>query len=208
MKRTISVRFSDKSYIIINPLIISIYILLGDLFMTCTLNDKAVLNDGQSIYAVNDLFIGQRTHVSSRYRLSVGDRQEFQSSSGVIVSTGLGSTGWLKSILTGAINIAGSVAVEINSMGTRGSDRCQTVKRLDWDIDYLLFSVREPFPSRTTKADIVFGKVNESYPLKIVSQMPENGVIFSDGIESDYLRFTSGIEATISVAEKRGHLVV
>lgn len=179
---------------------------------------KAVLNDGQSIYAVNDLFIGQRTHVSSRYRLSVGNRQEFQSSSGIIVSTGLGSTGWLKSILTGAINIAdsvngainiaGNVTGEIKSMGTRGSGSRQTVKRLDWDIDYLLFSVREPFPSKTTKADIVFGKVNESCPLKIVSQMPENGVIFSDGIESDYLRFTSGIEATISVAEKRGHLVV
>ena len=169
---------------------------------------KAVLNDGQSIYAVNDLFIGQRTQVSSRYRLSVGERQEFQSSSGVIVSTGLGSTGWLKSILTGAINIVGSVAGETNSMGTRGSDSRQTVKRLDWDIDYLLFSVREPFPSRTTKADIVFGKVTESCPLKIVSQMPENGVIFSDGVESDYLRFTSGIEATITVADKKGHLVV
>jgi|GEM_PF-2675019 hypothetical protein len=38
--------------------------------------------------------------------------------------------------------------------------------------------------------------------------MPENGVIFSDGIESDFLQFNSGIEATISVAEKRGHLVV
>jgi hypothetical protein len=38
--------------------------------------------------------------------------------------------------------------------------------------------------------------------------MPENGVIFSDGIENDYLKFTSGIEAVISVAEKKGHLVV
>jgi hypothetical protein len=38
--------------------------------------------------------------------------------------------------------------------------------------------------------------------------MPENGVIFSDGIESDYLQFNSGIEATITVAEKKGHLVV
>jgi hypothetical protein len=38
--------------------------------------------------------------------------------------------------------------------------------------------------------------------------MPENGVIFSDGIESDYLQFNSGIEAAITVAEKKGHLVV
>jgi hypothetical protein len=38
--------------------------------------------------------------------------------------------------------------------------------------------------------------------------MPENGVIFSDGIESDYLQFNSGIEATITLADKIGHLVV
>ncbi len=38
--------------------------------------------------------------------------------------------------------------------------------------------------------------------------MPENGVIFSDGIENDYLQFNSGVEATVSVAEKKGHLVV
>ena len=40
------------------------------------------------------------------------------------------------------------------------------------------------------------------------SQMPENGVIFSDGIEQDFLQFNSGIEARISVAPKRGFLVV
>jgi NAD kinase len=56
---------------------------------------KATLNDGQVMYAVNDLFIGQRTHVSSRYHIQLGDRHEYQSSSGIIISTGLGSTGWL-----------------------------------------------------------------------------------------------------------------
>jgi hypothetical protein len=37
--------------------------------------------------------------------------------------------------------------------------------------------------------------------------MPENGVIFSDGIEADFLDFTSGITASISVADKVGQLV-
>ncbi len=41
----------------------------------------------------------------------------------------------------------------------------------------------------------------------LCSLMPENGVIFSDGIESDFLEFTSGITATISVADRVGHLV-
>lgn len=161
---------------------------------------KAVLNDGQAIYAVNDLFIGQRTHVSSRYHIISGSRQEYQSSSGVIVSTGLGSTGWLKSILTGAANIVNEISdTKIN---------IQKEGKLEWNMDYLYFSVREPFASKTSKSDIVFGKVTKGCPLKILSQMPENGVIFSDGIENDYLQFNSGIEAVIAVAEKKGHLIV
>lgn len=161
---------------------------------------KASLNDGQMIYAVNDLFIGQKTHVSSRYHIQLGDQHEHQSSSGVIVSTGLGSTGWLKSILIGAVNIVKQVS--------NGREQLQQQKKVDWNIDYLYFSVREPFPSRVSKADMVFGRITKKCPLKISSQMPENGVIFSDGIESDYLQFNSGIEAAITVAEKKGHLVV
>jgi len=161
---------------------------------------KAVLNDSQVIYAVNDLFIGQRTHVSSRYHIQLGERHEHQSSSGVIVSTGLGSTGWLKSILAGASSI-------INEISDK-KIKVQQERNLGWDIDYLYFSVREPFPSKNSKTDIVFGKITKGCPLKILSQMPENGVIFSDGIECDYLQFNSGIEATISVAEKKGHLVI
>lgn len=161
---------------------------------------KAVLNDGQSIYAVNDLFIGQRTHVSSRYNIKSGNQQENQSSSGIIVSTGLGSTGWLKSIFTGAASI-------INKISDKNI-KIQQEEEIKWNSDYLYFSVREPFPSRTSKADITFGKITKGCPLKIVSQMPENGVIFSDGIESDYLQFNSGIEATITIAEKKGQLVI
>lgn len=63
---------------------------------------KAELNDGQTLYAVNDLFIGPKTHTSARYHLQLGKKQEYQSSSGIIISTGLGATGWLTSILVGA----------------------------------------------------------------------------------------------------------
>src|SRR4029079_18687188 len=55
------------------------------------------LNDGQSLLAFNDFYIGQRTHVSSRYSLTWHQRTEQQSSSGVLVSTGAGSTGWFSS---------------------------------------------------------------------------------------------------------------
>src|SRR5260221_8108002 len=73
---------------------------------------KAALNNGQTIYGVNDLFIGPKTHCSARYLIRSGEASETQSSSGVIVSTGMGSTAWLKSLLTGAAAItqsAGSV---------------------------------------------------------------------------------------------------
>ena len=169
---------------------------------------KAALNDGQVIYAVNDLFIGQQTHTSSRYYLTLGGRGEFQSSSGIIVSTGLGSTGWLKSILAGASGIMNEIsgADPTQAIFGHGNRRFEE-ERLGWDINYLYFTVREPFPSRTTQAGLVFGKVTAGASLKILSQMSEKGVIFSDGIESDCLQFNSGIEATISVAEKRGYLV-
>ena len=77
-----------------------------------------------------------------------------------------------------------------------------------WDADYLQFTVREPFPSRSTEASVVFGHVSARQPMRIISHMPENGVIFSDGVESDFLEFRSGVEATITVAEKKGYLVV
>lgn len=161
---------------------------------------KVELNDGQTMYGVNDLFIGQKTHVSSKYRIELNNQQENQSSSGIIVSTGLGSTGWFKSIIAGATNIATSISGQKVIENQRD--------KITWDSDYLYFSVREPFPSKTTKTGIVFGKITKENPLKVFSQMSENGVIFSDGIENDYLLFNSGMEATISMAEKKGHLVV
>ena len=160
---------------------------------------KAELNNGQILYGVNDLFIGQKSHVSAHYLLSIGNKKEQQSSSGIIVSTGLGSTGWLKSILVGADGIVGYFNKE---------HRMKNETTLSWNADILCFTVREPFPSLTSKTSLVFGKISKKIPMKIVSQMPENGVIFSDGIESDFLEFNSGTQAVITTADKKGILVV
>ncbi len=65
----------------------------------------ATFGDGQSLLAFNDLSIGRKTHVSARYRLTHGRRSEDQSSSGIIVSTGAGSTGWPGSVLNGAAGV-------------------------------------------------------------------------------------------------------
>jgi hypothetical protein len=175
---------------------------------------KAELNDGQSLYGVNDLFIGRRTHVSARYQIELNGITEQQSSSGIIVSTGMGSTGWLKSVLAGAAGIV-SHAAQLQAAGPALAAAelgdytpVNAGRRLAWDHPELYFTVREPFPSRTTTADLVFGSIRSSMPLRITSQMPEEGVIFSDGVENDYLEFNSGVEAVIGLAEKRGRLVV
>ncbi|HFC91597.1 MAG TPA: sugar kinase, partial [Leucothrix mucor] len=58
---------------------------------------EATTNDGQRLLAVNDLFIGPKTHTSAYYTLNWNGVSEAQSSSGVIISTGFGSTGWFQS---------------------------------------------------------------------------------------------------------------
>lgn len=163
---------------------------------------KATLNDGQILYAVNDLFIGPKSHGSARYTLHYGARKERHSSSGIIVSTGMGSTGWFSSLLAGAQGLMAGIGHA--DPGASPTD----FPRLTWDTPYLVFTVREPFPSQTTTTKLVFGKVDQTMSLTIESHMPERGVIFSDGFESDFLEFNSGTKAEIQVADRRGLLVV
>ena len=159
---------------------------------------QATLSDGQLLYAVNDLFVGPKSHTSARYEISLRERKETQSSSGIIISTGLGSTAWMRSILTGAPMLIQSQSEIVTP---------PAFKSVPWDAPFLRFAVREPFPSVATQTNLVFGQADKRSPLLVRSLMPENGVIFSDGIESDFLEFTSGVTATISVADRVGQLV-
>ena len=58
-----------------------------------------------------------------------------------------------------------------------------------------------------TGSSLVFGRVTAETPLILESRMAENGVIFSDGIENDFLEFNSGTQAVIGIAERKGVLV-
>ncbi|WP_109402064.1 diacylglycerol kinase catalytic domain-containing protein [Proteus terrae] len=155
---------------------------------------QATTNDGQSLLAVNDLFIGPKSHTSARYILQWNGTEEVQSSSGIIVSTGLGSTGWFQSILAGAMAITGEASHPL-------------LQGFSWSERKLQFSVREPFPSRTTGVALTFGTIEPNSPLQLGSLMPENGVIFSDGIEDDYLQFNAGCIAHIGIADIQGQLI-
>ena len=79
---------------------------------------------------------------------------------------------------------------------------------LPWNTDKLVFVVREPFLSRTSNISISAGLIHQKEQLEIESLMPQGGVIFSDGIEEDFLQFTAGTIAEVGIAKERAHLVV
>lgn len=157
---------------------------------------EAKLNDGQNLLAFNDLFIGASSHVSARYKITYNYKTEEHSSSGLLVSTKAGSTGWLSSVFNMAYGVAGMFEKNLK------------LKRPKLNDNDLLFAVREPFQSIKTQIDITAGLLKGQHNLIIESLMPSNGIIFSDGIENDFLKFNSGTVATIGLAENAAKLVI
>ncbi len=157
---------------------------------------EAKLNDGQRLLAFNDLFIGAASHTSARYKITFNKKTEEHSSSGLIVSTQSGSTGWLSSIFNMAYGVAGMFEKNLKPK-----------KPILKDSD-LVFAVREPFQSIRTQTGISAGLIHQQQTLTIESLMPANGVIFSDGIETDYLKFNSGSIVTIGIAKETAKVVL
>jgi len=153
---------------------------------------EAVLNDGQKLLAVNDLFIGISSHSSARYKIILNGKEEIHSSSGIIVSTKTGSTGWLSSIFNMAFGILGETNLSYPKLNE----------------DDLYFAVREPFKSIRTQTDICGGRLRKGNKLVIESSMPNNGFIFSDGIEQDFLQFNSGATTEIRLSDDEAVLVM
>ena len=158
---------------------------------------EATLNDGQRLLAFNDLFIGAASHVSARYRISYNNKTEEHSSSGIIVSTQAGSTGWLSSVFNMTFGMHKFIA--------KDNSKKKVAKLKD---NQLMFAVREPFQSKKTQADLNAGILTLETKLVLESYMPTNGVIFSDGIETDFLNFNSGAIATIGTAKEKAKLVI
>jgi NAD kinase len=147
---------------------------------------QALLDDGQRLYALNEVFIGHASHQSARYRIQVGDRREHQSSSGVVVTTGTGATGWAASL------------------------RLQKHSELELPSPVdprLAFFVREPWPSLATGTALTDGLLQADDHLTLVSELGDGGVVFGDGIEADHLRLEWGQRVEITVAERGLQLV-
>lgn len=156
---------------------------------------ELVLNDGQRLLAFNDFFIGPASHISARYVIHHQTRTEEHSSSGILVATGAGKTGWMSSVLNMVRGFSADTEIE-------------RYQKLAWDSHELIFAVREPFLSRQTQAGVVWGIIDQDNPLVIESRMAAAGVIFSDGVERDFLQFNSGAIASVGVAPEKARIVI
>ena len=160
---------------------------------------EARTNDGQHLLAFNDFFIGPASHTSARYKITHGRKSEQQSSSGIIVCTGAGSTGWMSSVINMANGVTGAFG--------RGKNPLNTSLNMKWDTNWLAFAVREPFQSKHSTIKVSAGVISRAEKLIVESYMPSNGIVFSDGVEADFIHFNSGTTVEIGVAGERAFLV-
>lgn len=146
---------------------------------------QATLDDGQRLLALNEVYVGHPTHQSARYRLSApGGAAERQSSSGVLVGTGTGATGWCYSAWL-----------------ERGSPLTMPGP----EEPALCWFVREAWPSPATATSLTEGTLAATEELRITAE--SDLVIFGDGIESDALALTWGQTASVALASRRLVLV-
>jgi hypothetical protein len=143
--------------------------------------------DGQTLRALNEVFVGHRTHQSARYVLGFAGRDERHSSSGLIVATGTGATGWATSVARARADAPPLPAPTSAE---------------------LLFLVREAWPSVRTGTSLVAGLIAPGAALEVTSEMNDGGVAFGDGIEDDRLELPYGVRLRLERAELGLRLVV
>jgi hypothetical protein len=148
---------------------------------------EASLDDGQHLLALNEVFIGHESHQSARYRIKWDGREERQSSSGLIVTTGTGATGWARSI---------------------HQERSSTIALPDPSEEALAFFVREAWPSPSSGTDLTEGRLDWNSHLEIISEMDDGGVVFGDGIEADRIELLWGQKLLIGLSRTQLNLVL
>jgi hypothetical protein len=146
---------------------------------------EAITDDGQELRALNEIYLGHPSHQTARYTITPPDAPaEPQASSGLIVATGTGATGWCR-----------SVWLEHHSTLTLPQP---TDPRLAW-------FVREAWPSPVTGTSCTEGELTDS-GLAITIES-EHLVLFGDGIETDNIGLTSGQRVIIRRAQSVLRLV-
>lgn len=149
---------------------------------------EAVADDTQRLVALNEIYLGAAGHQTARYRLGLdeyGGAVEPQASSGVLVGTGTGATGWLRSVWQergGGLPLPGP-----------------TDERLLW-------FVREAWPSPSTGTSLVAGELTASGRLSLTVES-DRLIVFGDGMEGDAVELMWGQTVRVGVAGVRLRLV-
>jgi len=146
---------------------------------------EATLDDGQRLRALNELYFGHPSHQSARYALHTLLGDEAQSSSGLIVATGTGASGWCASIVH-----------------DRGGGRLPGPAEAA-----LAWFVREAWPSPATGVTMTSGWLNGGDRLT-TTVTSDRLVVFGDGVEADALELTWGQDVSFGVAASRLQLVI
>lgn len=146
---------------------------------------RATLDDGQTLLALNEIYIGHPSHQSARYRIETPDGDnERHSSSGVLIGTGTGSSGWCRSVWL---------------------ERHSALQLPDAEQPTLCWFVREAWPSPATGTALTEGSIESDEELVVVAE--SDLVVFGDGIEGDALALSWGQRAMLAVADRRLRLL-
>ena len=129
--------------------------------------------------AVNEIFIGNsKPYHTSRYIIKIKGRKEFQKSSGLIITTRTGNTGWAKS----------------------ASKKTLTIPKNKFG-----YVVREPYFGKLTKPKLVQGTLNNNETLKVFSEMHE-GILVMDSSFQEH-KFTDKFKAEIKISKKHLNII-
>ncbi|MFC9460449.1 hypothetical protein [Streptomyces sp. NPDC056983] len=149
---------------------------------------EAVADDTQRLLALNEIYLGPPSHQTARYRIGPNDdthTPEPQASSGVLVGTGTGATGWLRSLWR---------------------QHASTLPLPGPAEPRLLWFVREAWPSPATGTSQVEGSLGPADRLRVTVES-DRLVAFGDGVESDALELTWGQTVRVGRARERLRLV-
>ncbi|WP_406143809.1 hypothetical protein [Streptomyces sp. NBC_01012] len=150
---------------------------------------EAVADDTQRLLALNEIYLGPPGHQTARYRIGPAGEPssgEPQASSGVLVGTGTGATGWLRSLWR---------------------ERGSTLRLPAPSDPRLIWFVREAWPSPATGTSLVAGELGRGDGLGLTVES-DRMVVFGDGMESDSLELTWGQSVRVGIADTTLDLVV
>lgn len=125
--------------------------------------------------ALNEFFIGARkSYHAAKYVLQINNRKERQKSSGILVTTPIGSYAWAKSCCNRTLPL--------------NSNKYQ-------------FLVREPYEGKVFRDyRLKYGALDKNQKVKIASEMLD-GILIADSVGKEH-SFKNGSKATIKLSNK------